>query len=155
MARRRILLASLVYLGVVLVTLVLFGSNWLSHRRFALEGVSTLARVVETTCGNHATFVYDFAARGRSHRSRGGDGYGNPRCEDLRPGDTVRIWYLPAAPDQSVAGEPAQRQSNEAMTFAVGALWFALFLALYIWRELRRPNLAVQPTGARGARPGG
>src|SRR6266852_3434915 len=138
MARRRILLASLVYLSVVLVSVVLFGSNWLFYRRFAMGGVATVARVLETTCGNHATFVYGFAADGQSYRSRGGDGYGNPRCEDLRPGDTVRIWYLPADPGRSVAGDPGQRQSNEAMTIDVGALWFRLFLALYIWPERRR-----------------
>jgi hypothetical protein len=154
MARRRILLACLVYLGVVFVSVVLFGSNWLSYRRFAIEGVATAARVLETTCGNHATFVYEFTADGRSYRSKGGDGYGNPRCEDLRPGDAVRIWYLPADPGQSVAGDPERRQRNEAMTVVVGAMWFGLFLALYIWRELRRPNFAVQRTGARDARSG-
>ena len=65
MARPRIVVATLVYLGVSLVSVVLFGSNWLSYRRFAMEGRATVATVVETTCGNHATFAYEFAAMTR------------------------------------------------------------------------------------------
>jgi hypothetical protein len=154
MARPRIVVATLVYLGVSLVSVVLFGSNWLSYRRFAMEGRATVATVVETTCGNHATFAYEFTANDQTYRSRGGDGYGNQNCPDLKSGDTVNVWYLPMDPSQSVAGDPRGRQHNEAMTIVVGAIWFGVFLVVFIWRELRRPNPAVQRTGARDARPG-
>src|SRR5215470_10660621 len=101
MARPRIVVAILVYLGVTLISVVLFGSNWLSYRRFAIEGRATVATVVETTCGNHATFVYEFKANDRIYRARGGDGYGNHDCSDLRSGNTVTVWYLPVDPSQS------------------------------------------------------
>ncbi len=135
MARPRIVVATLAY--VTLISIVLLGSNWLSYRRFAMEGRATVATVVETTCGNHATFVYEFKANDRIYRARGGDGYGNHNCSALKSGDRVNIWYLPADPSQSVAGDPRERQNNEAMTIVVGVIWFGLFLGIFIWRELR------------------
>jgi hypothetical protein len=137
-SRARIVIPTLVYVTVILIGLVTFGSNWLSYRRLAMEGRATVATVVETTCWSHATFLYQFKVNDRVYRDGGRGGHGNPECSKLKSGDVVNVWYLPVDPNQSVAGDPRQWQRNEAVTILIGNMWFGVFYVICIWREVRR-----------------
>ena len=130
---------SLTYVCLVLFILLMSGSSWLRYGRFKKLGVETTGTVVETRCGQHATFLYQYSVAGRTYRSVGSSGFGNPECHELEPGDPVRIWYLPDNEMASEAGDPGARQRNEALGMAVAPIWFALPFAFLIWRERRRP----------------
>jgi len=126
-----------VYLFAMGFLLLPFGSEWLRLGRFAKLGVETRGTVVKTTCGQHESFSYSYRVGDRTYRGGGHGGMGNPECRDLRPGDPVRIWYLPNNEMASIAGDPAGWKRNEELTLAVAPFWFGIFFAFAIWRELR------------------
>jgi hypothetical protein len=137
-ARHKVLLLCLTYLCVASFVTILFGSGLLRYQRYRRLGVETRGTIIETRCGHHQTFLYEYTVRGRTYRATGSAGFGNPECYDLKPGDPVRIWYLPDNEMASEAGDPEQRQRNEALGMVVGPIWFALPFAFLIGREIRR-----------------
>jgi len=134
----KILPLILSYLGAMGFFTLFFGSEWLTLRRFANEGIETVGTVIEVRCGDHETFIYDYVVNGRTYRSGGGGGYGNRECRDLKPGDPVRVWFLPRYPSQDIPGDPRLRLNNQSLGILVMPIWFAIPYTIIIWRTRRR-----------------
>ena len=76
-----------------LFALVVGSFNWSKFRRLAEYGVTTEGRVVETRCEQHNTAKFRFSVAGKIF-----EGIDNiPNCDATRPGDLLRVMYLPAA----------------------------------------------------------
>jgi hypothetical protein len=147
MRNRNLSTSIAVYCGVLALTTFAFGSNWLRYQRFVENGTKTNGTVTETRCQHHMTFAYSFSLDGRTFQSSGNDGFGNPRCNELRVGDSINIWYLAQAPDQNTAGNPKGRRDNEAMTVFVGSLCCGLFIfAPHVWKKLSGPRQSAAVT---------
>ncbi len=85
---------------------------------------------------NHSYISYEFNVDGRTF---GGSGYG-PHHQDLQRGNTVRVYFFPALPSQSVmVGKDEQRGYA-----AFGLLAGVLMGLIGGWRLLESP----QETGA-------
>jgi Protein of unknown function (DUF3592) len=145
MTRQTILLLALSYLGAMSFFALLFGSEWLNLRRFVNEGIETVGTVIEPRCSDHETFIYEYTVNGRTYRSRGDGGYGNGDCRDLRPGDPVRVWFLPRYPGQDVAGNPRLRLNHQSLSIVIMPIWFAIPFAIIIWRTRRHLSRARSP----------
>jgi hypothetical protein len=120
------------------IAVLMGGSTWLSCYRLANGGISTQALVTNTTCADHATFSYRFAVGGQSFAGSGRDGYGNPSCSALQPGNQVQVVYLAAAPQINIPGDPKARLGDETVAIALAALFLPLLAAFVIFLLLRR-----------------
>jgi hypothetical protein len=128
-----------VYFGGVLIVGVLVGScNLPRYSRLEARGADARGVVTATTCANHQLFAYEFPVGARTYTGRGGGGYGNRECGDLRPGDAVRVRYLVSDPADNVPGQIDARLSNEWKSVALGALFLPLVGVLIVRRRLAR-----------------
>jgi hypothetical protein len=126
------------YLACVLALGVAVGSfNLPRYSRLEAHGAETTAVVTATTCESHQTFAYAFTVGGRAYGGRGGDGYGNPSCARLKPGDPVRVRYLVADPGESLPGDIDARLRNEWQAVLAGAFFLPL-AGMFIVRRRRR-----------------
>ena len=121
--RERLLLGLVVYLG--LAATVWFGMgrvNLPNLRRLAAEGVRADGVVTLPDCGNHGAVRYTFEADGRAIAGVGQPGWGNPPCDQLRAGDRLDVWYVPATPAVNRPGDPRPTLDNELVSVALAAL---------------------------------
>ena len=127
---------------VLLVIAFLANLNWNRYRRLMTTGVVTQAKVVQKTCASHHTFKFEFTVGGRTFRSTGQDGAGNPACDMLNVGDLVSITYHATDPAINVAGSAAARLGNETISVASAALLGPTFLLgiAYQLSERRRQS---------------
>ena len=110
------------YLGLAAaVWFGLGGLNLPTFRRLVAEGVRADGTVTAPDCGNHATVRYTFEVAGRQVAGVGQPGWGNPPCDQLRAGDRLVVWYLPAAPAVNRLGDPRPRLDNELVSVALAA----------------------------------
>lgn len=132
-----------IYAASALVIGVAVGScNLPRFSRLEARGAEARGVVTATTCGNHATFAYEFTVGARTYTGRGGGGYGNPPCAGLKVGDPVVVRYLIADPADSVPGDIDARLRNEWQSVALGALLLPLVGVLAVWRRWTRPARA-------------
>ena len=126
--------------------LVLATAAWLGLGRLSLvpargladKGVMVEAIVTALDCGNHGTVRYSFMAGGRPFDGVGQPGEGNRPCEDLRVGDSLSVWYRPAAPELNSPGDPQVRLRNEQVSVALVAFLLpALLLGSLAWTARR------------------
>jgi len=95
-------------------------------------------RVVALECGNDGRWWYEFELDGKRRRGSAHDADG---CRQRRPGDSVTIYYNPAAPDVHRAIAPAAAYEEERGFHMPIWLWFgiaALALPMSAWLALRR-----------------
>jgi hypothetical protein len=72
----------------------------------ASRGVETTAVVIAKEPENHSFIRYSYHVNGQEHVGAGSAGGINPRFEDLKPGDAVRVYYDPRDPVSSLLGDP-------------------------------------------------
>jgi len=131
------------YLTLAIAIALFLGSiNWMTYYQLSKNGIGTKAVVMKTNCSNHMTFSYRFDFNGQSIESFGGDGYGNPSCDTLKPGDPVLIYYLPSQPEINVSGDPKERLNNETISIAMAALIFPALLVFAINRWAKKQKQA-------------
>ena len=141
MNRRRILFLVFYAVAASAIAVLMGRSDWLACYRLANEGIGTQALVTNTTCSDHSTFSYSYAVGGQSFEGRGRDGYGNPSCTALKPGNQVRVVYLAATPQMSIPGDPRERLGDETMVIALAALLlppFSAFIVFLFFRKRQR-----------------
>ena len=138
--RRQLLLSLVAYLGLAAAVGFCLGRiNLQTLRRLSTEGVRAVGTVTAPDCGNHATVRYTFEADGREIAGVGQPGWGNPPCDQLRAGDRLEVWYVPAAPAVNRPGDPRPSLDNELVSVALAASVMPALLvgalALRGWRQ--------------------
>ncbi|HEY1189869.1 MAG TPA: DUF3592 domain-containing protein [Gemmata sp.] len=120
----------------VLVALLWFGIGSLNiphYRRLAAEGVQTEATITGTTCEQHSVVSYTFAAGdGQVYVGRGLSG-GDKPCQDIRVGDRMPVWYIPADPTTSTLREPQAELENERLSVGCGAIFMPAWVLVIIF----------------------
>ena len=147
--RRQLLLSLVAYLG--LAAAVWFGLgriNLQNLRRLATEGVRADGTVTAPDCGNHATVRYTFEADGREISGVGQPGWGNPPCDQLRAGDRLEVWYIPAAPAVNRPGDPRPTLHNELVSVALAATVMPALLVGALTLASRRQRVKHAAPGA-------
>ena len=130
-----LLLAAVVWFG-------LGGDNLPFFRRMAAEGVRADATVTATDCGKYGAFRYTFTtADGRAASGRGVPGTSNPPYSQLRPGEVVGVWYVPADPAVNSPGDPGRGLRNELITARLAAFGVPAVLLGSVWLNRRYGRL--------------
>lgn len=96
--------------------------------------------VVVLECHNHDRWWYEFELQGKRRRGAVQEPGG---CRRHQLGDTVTVYYNPAAPEVHRAVAPATAYQQERGFFVPLWLWFgmgALALPLSAWMALKRVN---------------
>jgi hypothetical protein len=125
-------LAAYLLMAVALWILQGFEGRTQKYLLLSQDGVSAEAIVMKPDCGNHSTFIYHFSVDGREIESRD---YSDGDCHQLKPGQTVRIHYLPRDPTISMVGDPTKFLAGERKV----ALGMSLVLpGLILWAYSRR-----------------
>lgn len=131
-AMRKILFVLGAYFGLAILLWFGVGSLNVPHyRRLAAEGVQTEATITGTTCEQHSTVSYKFAAGdGQIYFGRGLSGSGKA-CKDIQVGDRMPVWYIPTNPTTSTLREPQSKLENERFSAGcVATLMPAWLLAI-------------------------
>jgi len=120
-----------------IVATMLAQLNWLGYRKLSSHGITTTAHVLRPTCGMHQTFSFEFVVKGRVISGSGRAGYGNPACEELKPGDVISVTYLPEDPGRNATGKVSDRLMNETATIGAAALAMPALVVLRL-RQVAR-----------------
>jgi Protein of unknown function (DUF3592) len=137
MARLIAFLCAYVILAVV-VCLAVGSFNVPRYRRLAQEGRPTRATVTGTECANHTVFSYRFAVGGVTYTGQGMAGFGTKECAQLRAGDRVLVYYVPANPEDNLPGDIHERLANEYISVVLAALFIpAILVGAVAWRWAR------------------
>lgn len=99
---------------------------------------TTTGRVVALACSDDGQWWYEFELKGRRRRGAAHDPAG---CRQHRPGDSVTVYYNPAAPQVHRAIAPEKAYEDERGFLIPVWLWFgiaALALPLSAWMALKR-----------------
>ena len=117
---------------VVLLAFPMTREAPLQEVRLAFGAALTEGTVLEANClggkNHHAVRLrYRFLADGAGYTGSGLSGQGNPSCGHIAPGDTVRISYLPDAPQVS-----APRTEPMAQLLMAMLGWLLMVLA-FTW----------------------
>ncbi len=104
----------------------------------ARHHATAVGRVVALDCGNNGQWWYEFELDGKRRR---GPAHEPAACRQHKPGDSVTVYYNPAAPDVHRAIAPALAYEDEHGFHVPVWLWFgiaALALPLSAWMALKR-----------------
>lgn len=113
------LLSSPAWLLPLFVALVGALATWWVFARLptqlAARGHAVLARVDSVQPTNHESVYFSYRVGKVVYEagSQGGSGAGNPSIDGLRPGDSIRVWYLPDRPGAALPGEPMPDRNNQ------------------------------------------
>jgi hypothetical protein len=110
------------------------------YAQLARDGVPAEAVVVRPDCANHATFVYRFEVGGRDFESRDHSSSGGRKCDSLRVGEIVGVFYLPTDPSVNMVGNPQNALRSERAFVLVASLVMPGFI---VWAFVRRRRLQV------------
>jgi hypothetical protein len=131
---------------VVSVLALWFALRWATHMsRYELleaAGVRTTGTIVSTTCGEHASFKYEYVANGQLFMRMGKHSEGGLSCAALTAGLRVPVAYLAESPQMSVAGDPAAALSEIRLFTTVASF---IFPAIVLWLRHRvrvKPEVA-------------
>ncbi|HEX4613595.1 MAG TPA: DUF3592 domain-containing protein [Urbifossiella sp.] len=119
------------------------------YRRLADEGVPAEATVTEPTCENHATVRYAFRVDGRTFTGVGQPSAVGRDCADVRAGDRLEVWYVPADPGIHRLGAPGPNLRNEEVSVGLAAVGMPAFLVVVSGGAYLRRKAAATP-GGRG-----
>lgn len=138
--RQRLLLGLVAYLGLSPIVWCGLGRvNLPNLRRLTAEGVRADGTVTAPDCTNHAAVRYTFEADGREIAGVGQPGWGNPPCDQLRAGDRLDVWYLPAVPEVNRPGDPRPALDSELVSVGLASIVMPALLVgaltLADWRQ--------------------
>ncbi len=112
---------------------------------FVGRAQSTSGVVVAYEAQNHGAMRVAYEVRGARYEVADSlVGPPNPVKDDLRPGDSVVVFYDPAAPARAVLSDPNRRAYTEAVLLIIGAVIMPSFLvggllaSLAMRRRVRR-----------------
>lgn len=142
--RRRLLVSVAVYVFLATVVWFYFGGvNLPFLQRLAANGVPTEASVTFPDCGNHNNVRYTFEANGRTFSGGGRPGRDRP-CNQLRVGDRLTVWYVPADPSINLPRNPKRALANELLSLGLAAVVMpAVVVWRFIWRGWRRRSITA------------
>lgn len=105
--RQRMSIVAL-WLGIALVFFLggVFALDVPKYCRLARNGVEARAVVVAKEPDNHFFVRYRYEVDRQVHVGIGNVGRGNPKFEELKEGDSVRVYYDPKNPDDSLLIDP-------------------------------------------------
>ena len=113
-------------------------SQTASWQQLVTRSTTTTAVVVSTDCSNHGSVTYSFSIGGHSYTNV--SYWINRPCDKIKRGDSVLVYYDPAAPSTNTTMAPAEALSHYQNQAAVPFL-FAAFLTVFggVWlaRKLR------------------
>lgn len=140
MNRRRLTFLLFYAISAAVIAVLAGRSHWLPYYRLVRAGIGTQALVTQTSCADHSTFSYRFAAGGQTVDGSGEAGYGNPPCGALKPGDPVQVVYLAAAPQTNLPGDPLERLGNETLSIVLAAMFppLVFLVILFLFQQRRR-----------------
>ena len=110
------------------------------YRRLVESHASVDGVVVRADCGGHGRVVYAFVASGVEHRAVAG--HGDIRCDAVREGDAVTVYFDPRHPEVNTVLRPevAYEQSQGSVWAALGAVGGVMLLAIGIARITGGPK---------------
>ena len=106
-----------------------------AYGELARAGVPAIAVVLKPDCGNHANIVYRFEVNGRQFDARDSASWSGRNCQSVKPGELVRVTYLPNDPTVNAVGDPNERLWNERISLMLASLIMPAFI---IWAFVRR-----------------
>lgn len=129
-----ILLANIAILQSVFF--IVSGVKYFEYDDLAREGVQTQGQIVELSCSQHSTFIYQFHVNDRVLKGHGNGGHGNPECTALKVGDPLLVYYLAKNDSVFTDGNPAGRRDNEKSSMTIVGVALPLFL-FTAWKFVR------------------
>lgn len=111
------------------------------YEKLKSSGVPVTGTVIDTTCGNHGSFTYEYDVEGTKIRAVGKSSVGGLHCETLTLGTKVPVTYLVRSPTESVAGSPAAALREERTFIAVLSLFFPAFVIWLVRRKQKGNEL--------------
>jgi hypothetical protein len=108
--RQRIFIVAL-WLGIALVFFIggVFSLEVPKYCRLARNGVEARAIVVAKEPDNHFFVRYSYEVDRRVYVGIGNVGRGNAKFEELKEGDSLRVYYDPTNPDDSLLIDPKRQ----------------------------------------------
>jgi hypothetical protein len=116
MAGRLVLVAIAILVGSGLtfgVVTILSADSHRQEAQLAERGAIVIGRVTGSFPTEHGTIEYTYVVDGHTYTGGGRVSGSNPRPEQLRPGDNIRIVYDPKAAHVSCACSPQDDLANE------------------------------------------
>ena len=128
-----------IWLCVAAVASTAVGSAyWLSYHRMVLRYVSGQAAVVELHPEFHGTVRYEYHVGGRIFQGQTQPSAPNPALEQLRPGQSLVVFYDPEDPEKSVLGDPKLMLKNEPPSSMIATFCFLTLVGIPLtWRLSR------------------
>jgi hypothetical protein len=116
-----LLLAILIFVGLGSINL---------PKLFAIASDFGLAEgsVLSTECSNHATVHCEYRVADRSYE--GGEHLGD-RCENLKQGDRLQIYYARSSPELSEAREPHGALVGELAAIGAAAIFLSPLIIFF------------------------
>lgn len=123
---RGMLSAAITWLVLCGLSLImgLFFFNPFPNYQLAKSSVQTEGHVTTLEPTNHQIVHYSYSVGSQEYKGTGHAGDGNPSFENLRTGQTVKVFYDPTNPQSSSLGY------SEAQLY--GNLWGAVLTALIV-----------------------
>ncbi|MGH9930842.1 MAG: DUF3592 domain-containing protein [Pyrinomonadaceae bacterium] len=118
----------LIVVGLWLALVLLFfiggavGLDAQKYFRLARNGVETKGVVVGKEPENHLFVRYAYEVDRQSHVGIGNVGQGNPKFEELKVGDPVRVYYDRGNPDSSLLTDP----ESQIKSITLGVLFLTI-----------------------------
>jgi len=112
----------LVYLILLLGVGLVTGRNLPRYIRIANNGIAAQAAVASTNCSNHGEFSYRFSIGPETYTGIGTASSIGVACQNLRAGDQVVVYYLPADPHLNQPDHPARGLTNELTAVLLAAV---------------------------------
>jgi hypothetical protein len=127
------------YVMLASVVAVILGHfNIPRYWRMLQDGQATHAMVVRTACDNHGSVFYRFEVGGREYAGAGNAGFGTLRCDHLKAGDQIAVYYLPSDPNVSLPGQIRDRWDNELIFLSLAITMFPALIMSLARRDLWR-----------------
>jgi hypothetical protein len=120
-------------IGMLMVLSLWIATPWQRDHALAEDGVAARGQVALPDCPNHATYIYRFDVNGREYRGRGGAGM---KCQRLRVGDPMSLWYLRTDPSINSDTEPRAALRANERSFAIMAI--AVPIGVFVMRRVVR-----------------
>jgi hypothetical protein len=113
----------LIWFGVALTVVLLFGGReTLLLYELARRGTSVIAVVTAKEAQMHATIKYSYTVKSETFHGADRVGLGTPRFSDLKPGDRILAYFVPAKPWISCLGDAREKFFSYVRVVGVAAV---------------------------------
>jgi uncharacterized protein DUF3592 len=136
---------------IIVVTWLIFASLFFIGSLFALDavkycklttqGVQTSGLVIAKEPENHFFIRYSYTVNGQTFEGLGSAGRGNPKFEDIKTGDLLRVYYDPSDPGSSLLGNPNVQFASIKRGVVFITLLGATFCVFGLWAKGWLPGL--------------